>query len=123
MKAPSLALAVLVSAGTGLAPRVRAAEARTEAGSAEEKTRSVIAGRASYDRSGYYKLHFGEGYRKLWTTPFAAPVLDFETFAGGLVPVRQVGSMQSIGLALKGADGKSGWRGRPRSTRATPSAA
>ncbi len=74
---------------------------------AEEKAESVIAGRANYDKSGYYKLHFGEGYRKLWTTPFAAPVLDLETFAGGLTPVRQVGSMQSLGLALSGADGKS----------------
>jgi hypothetical protein len=66
----------------------------------------VIAGRPDYDRSGYFKWHFGEGYRKLWTTPFDARVLDLRTYAGGLTPVKQVGSMQSIGLALKGADGK-----------------
>ncbi len=66
----------------------------------------MIAGRPEYDRSGYFKWHFGEGYRKLWTAPFDAPVLDLRTYAGGLTPVREVGSMQSIGLALKGADGK-----------------
>jgi len=69
-------------------------------------TQRVIAGRPEYQRSGYFKFHFGEGYRDLWTTPFEAPVLDLRTYAGGLTPVRQVGSMQSIGLALKGADGK-----------------
>jgi hypothetical protein len=73
----------------------------------EGQTRSVIAGRPEYNKSGYYKFHFGEGYRKLWTTPFAETVLDLGSFAGGLTPVRQVGSMQSLGLALKGADGKS----------------
>jgi hypothetical protein len=67
----------------------------------------VIAGRPEYDRSGYHKAHFGEGYRKLWTTPYETPVLDLRTFAGGLTPVRQVGSMQSIGLALQGKDGRS----------------
>lgn len=70
-------------------------------------TQKAIAGRPEYDKSGYYTFTFGEGYRKEWTTPFAEAVLDLKTFAGGLTPVRQVGSMQSIGLALKGADGKS----------------
>ena len=69
-------------------------------------TQRVIAGRPQYNRSAYFKWHFGEGYRKLWTAPFDAPVLDLSSYAGGLTPVRQVGSMQSIGLALKGADGK-----------------
>ena len=64
-------------------------------------TQRVIAGRPQYDRSGYFKWHFGEGYRKLWTAPFEAPVLDLKSYAGGLTPVRKVGSMQSIGLALK----------------------
>jgi hypothetical protein len=70
-------------------------------------TERLIAGRPEYRRSGYFKWHFGEGYRDLWTEPFAVPVLDLRAFAGGLAPVRQVGSMQSIGLALKGADGRS----------------
>jgi hypothetical protein len=67
----------------------------------------VVAGRPEYHRSGYFKWHFGEGHRKLWTTPFEVPALDLRAYGGGLAPVRQVGSLQSIGLALKGADGKS----------------
>ena len=73
---------------------------------AAAETQKVIAGRPEYDRSGYFKWHFGEGYRTLWTAPFDAPMLDLRTYAGGLTAVRKVGSMQSIGLALKGADGK-----------------
>ena len=38
---------------------------------------------------------------------FEVDVLDLKSFAGGLTPTREVGSMQSLGLALKGADGKS----------------
>ncbi|HEY7922696.1 MAG TPA: hypothetical protein VII62_05900, partial [Vicinamibacteria bacterium] len=45
--------------------------------------------------------------RALWTTPIDFELLDLRAFAGGLTPLRQVGSMQSIGLAMKGADGRS----------------
>jgi hypothetical protein len=66
-----------------------------------------MAGRPEYEGSGLLRFFMGSGYRALWTTPIDVPVLDLRTFAGGLKPVRQVGSMQSLGLALAGADGKS----------------
>ena len=100
----ALALAGAFAAGAG--GRATASEPSPEPPAPAAGTRRVIAGRPEYDRSGYFKAHFGEGYRKLWTAPFDAKVLDLRTYAGGLTPVRQVGSMQSIGLALKGADGK-----------------
>jgi hypothetical protein len=96
-----LALAAIFALGGG-----RRATALEPPPASPGGTRRVIAGRPEYDRSWYFKLHFGEGYRKLWTTPFDAAVLDLRAYAGGLTPVRQVGSMQSIGLALKGADGR-----------------
>lgn len=99
------AIVLAGSFGTGAGTAATALEPSPEPPAARD-THRVIAGRPEYDRSGYFKWHFGEGYRKLWTTPFDAPVLDLRTYAGGLTPVRQVGSMQSIGLALKGADGK-----------------
>ena len=71
------------------------------------EVRRVPAGRPEYATSRWHNLFMGSGYRKLWTTPIDFEVLDLRTFAGGLTPVRQVGSMQSIGLALKGADGRS----------------
>ena len=66
-----------------------------------------MAGRPGYDTSGMHNFFMGSGYRKEWVTPIDFPVLDLATFAGGLTPVRQVGGMQSLGLALKGQDGKS----------------
>lgn len=75
--------------------------------SAQAETKQVQAGRDSYAASGSFRFWFGDGHRDLWTTPFEVEVLDPKTFAGGLTPVRQVGSVQSIGLALQGADGKS----------------
>jgi len=68
-----------------------------------EKTQRAIAGRPEYATSWLHNVFMGSGYRKLWTTPIDFPVLDLA--AGGLTPVRQVGSMQSIGLALRGRDG------------------
>jgi hypothetical protein len=101
----ALALAGALGAGGGWAAPIEPSADPAAAGTTGTKV--VIAGRPEYHRSGYFKWHFGEGYRKLWTAPFEAPVLDLRTYAGGLTPVRQVGSMQSIGLALKGADGRS----------------
>lgn len=78
------------------------------AAEAPAQTSMVTAGRPEYGQhSGFWRFHFGEGYRDLWTTPFEAEVLDLRTYAGGLAPVQQVGSMQSIGLALAGGDGRS----------------
>jgi hypothetical protein len=71
------------------------------------EVRRVMAGRPEYDASGFQRLLMGSGYRALWTTPIDFELLDLRAFAGGLTPVRQVGSMQSIGLAMKGADGRS----------------
>ncbi len=100
------AIACALVAGLTRAAWACAGSPEPVAGAGPE-TRHVMAGRPEYHRSGYFKWHFGEGYRKLWTTSFDVPVLDLRVFAGGLTPVRQVGSMQSIGLALRGADGRS----------------
>ncbi|HJS56862.1 MAG TPA: hypothetical protein VKA01_02055 [Vicinamibacteria bacterium] len=70
------------------------------------ETQRAIAGRPEYDTSWLHNIFMGTGYRKVWTTPIEFPVLDLAAFAGGLTPVRPVGSMQSIGLALRGRDGR-----------------
>jgi hypothetical protein len=74
------------------------------AGGAEKTT--TVAG-PQYARGGSHRFWFGEGYRKLWTTPVELEVLDLEKEAGGLTVVRRVGGMQTPGLAFKGADGRS----------------
>lgn len=71
-----------------------------------QETKTVTAG-PEYRASGTVRRAFGEGYRVFWTTPFEAPVLDLSKEGGGLEPVRQVGGLQTAGLALRGADGRS----------------
>src|SRR6185436_9147411 len=60
-----------------------------------------------YRASGFHSFWLGEGYRNVWTTPVTVPVLDLQTYAGGLKPVREVGARQTPGLALVGPDGRS----------------
>ena len=74
------------------------------AASAQE-TKKVTVG-PQYAAGGLKRLWFGDGYRDLWTTALELPVLDLEKTAGGLTPVRVVGQAQSVGLAMRGADGK-----------------
>ena len=71
-----------------------------------QENKTAVAG-PEYAASGTLRRWFGEGYRDVWTTPFQAPVLDLSREGGGLQPVRQVGGLQTAGLALRGADGKS----------------
>src|SRR5262245_27008809 len=103
----SVVLALAWGLAWGAPAAARAGGDAAQPDAAPPATQRVIAGRPEYDKGSYHKWHFGQGYRKLWTTPYEVPVLDLRTYAGGLEPVRRVGSMQSIGLALKGADGRS----------------
>ncbi len=66
---------------------------------------TVVAGK-EYDRGGFYELFFGKHWRKLWTTPFEAGVLDLDKTAGGLTPYKRGGGLQTKSLRFKGSDGK-----------------
>lgn len=70
-----------------------------------QETKTAAVG-PQYAAGGAQRLWFGDGYRDLWTAPVELPVLDLRTTGGGLTPVRVVGQAQSLGLALRGADGK-----------------
>ena len=69
------------------------------------KTIKVAAGKR-YKATALHKLFLGKDYRNLWTTPIEVEVLDLQNFAGGLRPVMRFGGMQTLGLAMKGADGR-----------------
>lgn len=71
-----------------------------------QKTKKVVAGK-EYEASGIHEFFLGKNYRNLWVTPVEVKVLEFQSFAGGLSPVMRVGGMQTLGLALKGANGRS----------------
>ncbi len=77
------------------------------AATAAAQDRKPVTAGPEYKATPTLRRWFGPGYRDVWTTPFEAPVLDLKTEAGGLAPVRQVGGLQTAGLAMRGADGKS----------------
>ncbi|HWA17161.1 MAG TPA: hypothetical protein VG817_12045, partial [Gemmatimonadales bacterium] len=54
---------------------------------------------------GVYRFFFGDGYRKLWTTPIEVPVLDLHEYDGGLTPVGRTVSQQVRGLVFRSANG------------------
>jgi hypothetical protein len=70
-----------------------------------EKTKTVVAGE-QYGKPPGGLFFFGKDYRDLWTAPVQIPVLDMQSFAGGLKPVMRIGGNSTKGLALKGADGR-----------------
>jgi hypothetical protein len=58
-----------------------------------------------YKAGGVHRFFFGSTWRDLWTTPFTVPVLNLDTFAGGLTPEREGGNKQSVTLHMKDARG------------------
>src|SRR5262245_115780 len=90
----------IVAASLGVAAITQSSNLRAQ------DTRQVTAGK-EYETSGQHRRWFGEGYRDIWATPFEAPVLNLATEGGGLEAVRQVGGLQTPGLAMRGADGRS----------------
>jgi hypothetical protein len=62
--------------------------------------------RRRYDAGFVHRLLLGDGNRELWRTPVEVEVLDLDTFAGGLEPLRLGGGLQTRSLRLRGADGQ-----------------
>jgi len=69
------------------------------------ETVQVTAG-ARYEAGGLHRLFLGEGWRPLWTAPITVPVLDPDTFAGGLTVEERSGGFSTEGLRMKGRDGR-----------------
>jgi ketosteroid isomerase-like protein len=65
----------------------------------------TVAG-AQYSAGALHRLILGEHYRELWTTPIQVSVLDLSTFAGGLVPIRRGGGMQTKSLRFMAGNGR-----------------
>jgi hypothetical protein len=61
---------------------------------------------ARYRAGVFRRLLFGNRYRALWTSRVRVPVLDLDTFAGGLRPLEGAGDQAARALRLLGADGR-----------------
>jgi hypothetical protein len=64
-----------------------------------------------YAAGWLYRFFFGSQWRDAWTAPIDAPVLDLDTFDGGLVPTRKGGGLETTNLHFKSKNGRSWvWR-------------
>ncbi len=58
----------------------------------------TIAASPRYASNGFKRFFLGNTYRDLWTTPVRAPVLDIDSYAGGLKPLKEGGGNQTKNL-------------------------
>ncbi len=67
---------------------------------------AVMAANPSYRAGGVKSFFMGSHNRDLWVEPVEAPYLDMGREAGGLIPLKRGGGMQTTSLRLQGRDGK-----------------
>ncbi len=74
-------------------------------------TVTVVPG-ARYQASWFHRLFLGDHWREAWNTPIEVPVLNPDTFDGGLTAERQGGGLETVNLHFKSANGRN-WVFRP----------
>ena len=63
------------------------------------KSKTVVPANINYNKAKKFKRFLlGDHYRKEWAEPVEVEVLDLETQAGGLMPVRIGGGLQTKSL-------------------------
>jgi hypothetical protein len=75
------------------------------AGGEPARTVTVVPG-ARYHANWLYGVFLGAHWRGAWTTPIEVPVLDLETFDGGLRTDRLAGGLQTKNLHFKSSNGR-----------------
>lgn len=90
---------------TSLPFALLAASAFASAAPAQPDSVTVVAGER-YRAGGLHRALWGSNYRDVWATPVRVEVMDPDTFAGGLVPLRTGGDFASSTLHLRGRDGR-----------------
>lgn len=70
-----------------------------------QESANVVLG-ARYGAGGIQRAILGDHYRNAWTSEIRLPVLNLQTFAGGLTPERMGGGQQTISLILLGENGR-----------------
>ena len=85
-------ISLLLLVVAGVAPR--SLPAQEPAAGQRGRDTTIVAG-AHYAKPGIYRFYFGKQYRDLWTVPIRVPLLDLDTFAGGLTPTTAGGGFQT----------------------------
>jgi len=96
LRAPASAL--LLAAGVLAGARARAQR--------PDQTVPAVAG-PEYRAGALRRWLLGDSYRDLWTAPLQVPVLNPDTFAGGLTVERAGGGNSTEGLRFTGRNGRS----------------
>ena len=65
----------------------------------------IITPGKQYKAGWLHKLFFGKHWRDVWATPVKVKILNLNTFAGGLTPIKKGGGFQTKSLRFKGNDG------------------
>jgi hypothetical protein len=71
----------------------------------DPKMVTVVPG-PEYEAGWLHRVFFGSQWRSLWTTSITVPVLDLDTFADGLQPIKRGGGFQTKSLHFKANNGK-----------------
>ena len=101
---PRVTLLVLATlAGFAGAPATARAQSAAAVPAGPDSVTVAIG--AHYRAGGLHRFWFGGAYRDLWTAPIRVPVLDLETFAGGLRPLKAGGGNETKSLHFRGGDG------------------
>ena len=66
----------------------------------------LVAPSPQYEAGAIWRMFFGTDWRDLWTTPTKVEVLNLQTFAGGLTPMKQGGGQQTKSLRFQAGDGR-----------------
>ncbi|MEO8575617.1 MAG: hypothetical protein ABI556_02905 [Gemmatimonadales bacterium] len=106
MKSTRLRVSSIVAAA--VAVFVPADDAPAQEGTRRDSTKTATAVPApEYRASGIKRLFLGSGWRDLWTMPMQAPMLNLDTYAGGLKFQERGGGKQSLSIHFTE---QTGWR-------------
>ena len=89
-----LAFAVAIGLTVSAAPRARSQPPPIRI----EPRDTLLVASTHYGASSFHRRLYGDNYRDLWEKPIRVPVLDLETFAGGLQAVKEGGGNQTKNL-------------------------
>ncbi|HMA23573.1 MAG TPA: hypothetical protein VKP00_06255, partial [Gemmatimonadaceae bacterium] len=97
---------IAATAAASVAPSIAAAQPGLSIPLPAARPESVtVAAGARYQAGALYRWFAGDTYRDLWAMPIRVPVLDWQTYVGGLHPTKEGGGMQTKSLRLETADG------------------
>ncbi len=96
---------VIIGAAFFLFAAGAAGQATLVTDSSQPYRRTVIAG-PEYKASAWKQFWWGANYRREWTTPVSAPLLNIDSAYGGLTPLYLGGGRQTNSLHLADAGGR-----------------